>query len=295
MKPTRRRWITALALLVAATWAHGDDGDRARQALMGVDLPARAPQGGMVQGRAPADARVVVAGRTLRQDGGGRFVFGIGRDQDGPVPVEVTLPGSAPVRFEVGVQRRSFAIQRVDGVPQATVTPDPGRAARIAREQGAVNTARTRDDDRDDWTAGFIWPVEGRISGVFGSQRIYNGVPRAFHSGLDVAVPTGTPLRAPAAGVVTFAEADLFLTGGTVLIDHGHGISSNFLHLSRIDVSVGERVEQGQVFGAVGATGRATGPHMHWGMNWFDVRIDPQLLVRPAAAGAAQSAPGPSP
>lgn len=295
MKPTRRRWITALTLLVAATWAHGDDGDRARQALMGIDLPARAPQGGMVQGRAPADARVVVAGRTLRQDGGGRFVFGIGRDQDGPVPVEVTLPGSTPVRFEVGVQRRSFAIQRVDGVPQATVTPDPERAARIAREQAAVNTARTRDDDRDDWTAGFIWPVEGRISGVFGSQRIYNGVPRAFHSGLDVAVPTGTPLRAPAAGVVTFAEADLFLTGGTVLIDHGHGISSNFLHLSRIDVSVGERVEQGQVFGAVGATGRATGPHMHWGMNWFDVRIDPQLLVRPAAAGAAQSAPGPSP
>jgi murein DD-endopeptidase MepM/ murein hydrolase activator NlpD len=116
---------------------------------------------------------------------------------------------------------------------------------------------------------------------VFGSQRIYNGTPKSAHSGVDVASKQGTPILAPAGGIVTFAQPDLYLTGGTVLIDHGHGVSSNFLHMSRIDVKVGDRVEQGQVIGLVGATGRANGPHMHWGMNWFDVRVDPLLLMTP--------------
>ena len=121
--------------------------------------------------------------------------------------------------------------------------------------------------------------MEGRISGVYGSQRIYNGTPKSWHSGLDVAAKQGTPIKAPAAGIITFAKPDLYLTGGTVLIDHGMGVSSNFLHLSRLDVKVGDRIEQGQVIGLVGMTGRATGPHMHWGMNWLKVRIDPQLLL----------------
>lgn len=177
------------------------------------------------------------------------------------------------------VRTRDWRIERVDGVPQQTVTPDPEIAARIAREQAEVASARARDDARSDFAAGFQWPLRGRISGVYGSQRIYNGTPRSPHSGLDVAAPTGTPLRAPAPGLVTFARPDLYLTGGTVLVDHGHGVSSNFLHLSRLDVKVGDRVEAGQVIGAVGATGRATGPHMHWGMNWFDVRVDPQPLL----------------
>jgi len=122
--------------------------------------------------------------------------------------------------------------------------------------------------------------VKGRISGRFGNQRIYNDTPKSPHSGMDIAATTGTPVKAPAAGVVTFAAPDLYLTGGTLLLDHGFGVSSNFLHLSRIDVKVGERVEQGRVIGAVGATGRATGPHLHWGMNWFDVRIDPLLVLK---------------
>ncbi|MDQ3229892.1 MAG: M23 family metallopeptidase, partial [Pseudomonadota bacterium] len=117
-------------------------------------------------------------------------------------------------------------------------------------------------------------------SGRFGNQRIYNGTPKSAHSGMDIAAANGTPVKAPAAGVITFAAADLYLTGGTLVIDHGHGISSNFLHLSRIDVEVGDRVEQGQALAAVGATGRATGPHLHWGMNWFEVRIDPLLLLQ---------------
>ncbi len=125
--------------------------------------------------------------------------------------------------------------------------------------------------------------MQGRISGRFGNQRVYvvdgRDVPKSPHSGMDIAAPEGTPVKAPAGGIVTFVDADLYLTGGTLLIDHGHGVSSNFLHLSRIDVKVGDRVAQGQVIGAVGATGRATGPHLHWGMSWFDVRVDPLLVL----------------
>lgn len=271
--------LAALALALLAVPARGDSA-RAEWLLAGIELPASAPQGGMVVGRVPPGSEVQVGERPVQLTPEGRFVFGVGRDQSGQVALSVRTPDGTEHRPALAVEGRRFDIERVDGVPQSTVTPDPALAERIAREQAQVTRARERDDARADWSEGFIWPVRGRISGVFGSQRIYNGVPRAFHSGLDVAAPTGTPLRAPAAGVVTFAAPDLYLTGGTVLIDHGHGISSNFLHLSRIDVKVGERVEQGQVFGAIGATGRATGPHMHWGMNWFGVRIDPQLLVR---------------
>ncbi|MEO8000936.1 MAG: M23 family metallopeptidase, partial [Arenimonas sp.] len=169
--------------------------------------------------------------------------------------------------------------ENITGVPQETVTPNPVSAARIEAEQAEVTAARLRNDDRQDFDSPFIWPVEGRISGVYGSQRIYNGTPKSWHSGLDVAALQGTPVKAPAGGIIIFANPDLFLTGGTILIDHGMGISSNFLHLSRLDVKIGDRVEQGQVIGLVGATGRATGPHMHWGMNWLKVRIDPKLLL----------------
>lgn len=269
------------ALAVAVAGPAVADSARAARLLAGVELPDSAPQGGLVAGRAPPASEVVVEGRSLRQTDEGRFAFGIGRDAEGPVTVTITPPGGHAVTHPVLVQAREFRIERVDGVPQSTVTPNPSIAERISREQAGVSRARERDDDRADWVDGFIWPLSGRISGVFGSQRIYNGTPRAFHSGLDVAAASGTPLQAPAAGVVSFVGHDLYLTGGTVLIDHGHGLSSNFLHLSRIDVAEGERVEQGQVFGAVGSTGRATGPHMHWGMNWFGVRIDPQLLVGP--------------
>lgn len=281
-----RRLLGAIVMLCAflSVPAALADAAKAERILAGIDLPDSAPQGGLVIGQAPPGSEVVVGERTLRQTVDGRFAFGIARDAEGWVPVRITPPGGRSDTHEIAVRTRDFRIERVNGVPQSTVTPDPAIAERIAREQAGVTRARERDEDRADWVEGFIWPVTGRISGVFGSQRVYNGTPRAFHSGLDVAAPGGTPLRAPAGGVVTFVGHDLYLTGGTVLIDHGHGLSSNFLHLSRIDVAEGDRVEQGQVFGAVGATGRATGPHMHWGMNWFGVRIDPQLLVDPQAS-----------
>nr|WP_257644017.1 M23 family metallopeptidase [Luteimonas salinisoli] len=242
-------------------------------------FPASVQQGAMVIGKVPPGSRVEYAGRALRVTGYGSVVLGIGRDASGPAEVAVTRPDGSRETTRIAVTPRDWPVERVSGVPPKTVDPPPAIAERIRREQARVTEARARDDARADFAQRFAWPVEGRISGRFGNHRVYNGKPGSAHSGMDIAVPSGTPVKAPAAGVVTFADADLYLTGGTVLLDHGHGISSNFLHLSRIDVQPGDRVEQGRVIGAVGATGRATGPHLHWGMNWFDVRIDPLLVL----------------
>ena len=244
-----------------------------------VDLPASVAQGGLLFGRATAGAQVRYGERAVRVDGDGRFVVGVGREQTGDVSLQLSWPDGQRRTVVVPIVDREFPQEIVNGVPEETVNPRPEIAARIEREQAAVNAARARDDARGDFAAKFIWPVQGRISGRFGSQRVYNGTPKSPHSGMDIAATQGTAVQAPASGIVSFADANLYLTGGTVLLDHGHGVSSNFLHLSRIDVKVGERVEQGQVIGAVGATGRATGPHLHWGMNWFEVRVDPQLLM----------------
>lgn len=247
-----------------------------------VVFPASVPQGSMVIGKVPPGSAVRYGGRQLRVTPYGSVVFGVGRDASGPLAVEVQPPGGAPQRASIAVTLRDFPTEYIKGVPPKTVNPPPDIAARIEREQAQVTAARARDDERPDFAQPFQWPVQGRISGRFGNQRVYNGHKGSGHSGMDIAAPTGTPVKAPAAGVVTFAAPDLYLTGGTVLLDHGHGISSNFLHLSRIDVKPGDRIAQGQTIGAVGATGRATGPHLHWGMNWFDVRIDPLLVLERA-------------
>ena len=244
-----------------------------------IVFPASVQQGAMVLGKVPPGSIVTYAGRTLRTTGYGTVVLGIGRDEKGPASISVIRPDGSRETASVMVTPRDWPEQRVDGVPPATVDPPPAIAERIRREQARVAEARKRDDARADFAQAFVRPVEGRVSGRFGRARVYNGKPGSPHSGMDIAAAAGTPVKAPAAGIVTFADPDLYLTGGTLVIDHGHGISSNFLHLSRIDVKVGDRVEQGQAVAAVGSTGRSTGPHLHWGMNWFDVRIDPQLAL----------------
>ena len=244
-----------------------------------VMFPASVPQGALVFGKVPPGSQVRYRERLLRATGYGTVAFGVGRDETGPLKVDVTLPSGRMEPVSIAVTPRDWPVEHVNGVPPKTVNPPPEIAARIQREQALVTAARERDDERTDFALPFQWPVQGRISGRFGNARVYNGQPGAGHSGMDIAAPDGTPVRAPAGGVVTFASPDLYLTGGTVLLDHGHGVSSNFLHLSRIDVRVGDRIEPGQVIGAVGATGRATGPHLHWGMNWFDTRIDPLLVL----------------
>ena len=242
-------------------------------------LPATASQGAMVIGNTHPAAVVEYAGRSLRVTPYGTFVFGIGRDATGDVVLRIRQPATDWIEHRVAIAPRGWPVEQINGVPPATVNPPKAIAERIEREQTRVVAVRTRDDARTGFAQAFTWPVQGRISGRFGNQRVYNGTPKSPHSGMDIAVATGTPVKAPADGVITFADPGLYLTGGTVVLDHGHGISSNFLHLSRIDAKVGDIVKQGDVIGAVGATGRATGPHLHWGMNWFDTRIDPLLVL----------------
>lgn len=245
-------------------------------------LPASASQGAMVIGNTHPAAVVEYAGRTLRVTPYGSFVFGIGRDATGEAVLRIKQPATGWVEHRIAITPRDWPVERIDGVPPATVDPPQAIAQRIQREQARVAAARERDDARTGFAQVFAWPLQGRISGRFGNQRVYNGTPKSPHSGMDIAAPAGTPVKAPADGVISFADAGLYLTGGTLVLDHGHGISSNFLHLSRIDVRPGDVVRQGDVIGAVGATGRATGPHLHWGMNWFDVRIDPLLVLERA-------------
>jgi murein DD-endopeptidase MepM/ murein hydrolase activator NlpD len=257
-----------------------------------IKLPTTVDQGALVIGKVEPGSKVVmfdsqfdplsakpVAETPIAVAADGTLVFGIGRDETGIRRISITLRDARTIGRDIKINPRQFKIENINGVAPNTVNPPPAIAKRIKREQAEVVAARLRMDARTDFNKSFIWPVEGRVSGVYGSQRIYNGTPKSWHSGLDVAAAQGTPLKAPAAGIITFAKPDLYLTGGTVLIDHGMGVSSNFLHLSRLDVKVGDKVQQGQVIGLVGATGRATGPHMHWGMHWKTIRVDPQLLV----------------
>jgi len=252
---------------------------RDRVDVPGIVFPRSVSQGAMVVGRVPAGSRVRYGDRELRVTAYGSVVFGVGRDGAGLFDLRGRAPTEPRRERTLTVPQRDWPIERINGVPPATVNPPRAIAERIAREQACVVAVRTRDDARTGFAQPFTWPVQGRISGRFGNQRVYNGTPKAPHSGMDIAAAGGTPVQAPADGVITFAATGLYLTGGTVVLDHGHGISSNFLHLSRIDARLGDVVKQGDVIAAVGATGRATGPHLHWGMNWFDVRIDPLLVL----------------
>ncbi len=208
------------------------------------------------------------------------FGLGLGRDYGDTLELTFHMKDGQTLKRQYQVQKRDYKIQKVEGVPQRTVTPDPEHLKRIRAEAAKVKKARAKSADKEHYLESFIWPAKGLISGVYGSQRYYNGQPRRPHYGLDIAAPEGTPVIAPASGVVVLAEKDLFFSGGTVVLDHGHGISSSFLHMSQISVSVGQELKQGDKVGEIGATGRATGAHLDWRMNWFDQRVDPRLLMK---------------
>jgi murein DD-endopeptidase MepM/ murein hydrolase activator NlpD len=247
-----------------------------------VELTGQFTQGGLVLGTTVPGATVTLDGRTVPVSPEGRFVFGLGRDATEAV-LTLTLPDGKREENRLTIEKRVYDIQRVDGVPQNTVTPDPDELARIKREAAAVRALRAVASAENFFTQPMIWPATGPISGVFGSQRILNGEPRAPHMGVDVAAPAGSPIVAAADGVVRMAET-LFLTGNTILIDHGYGLETSYAHLSRLDVKPGQRIRQGEQIGLLGATGRVTGPHLHWGIEWFEVRLDPQLVVGPMPA-----------
>jgi murein DD-endopeptidase MepM/ murein hydrolase activator NlpD len=246
---------------------------------LALELDGEVIQGGLIFGTAGPGASVFLDDTEIMVSSDGRFVIGFGRDETGRRILKVTEPTGGTELLDLAIALRDYDIERVDGLPPQTVTPDPAAAERIREEQEMVVTARTRRGVDPDYQGGFSWPANGRISGVYGSQRILNGEPRRPHFGLDIAAPTGSPVFAPADGVITMTHPDMYFSGGTIILDHGQGLSSTFLHLSRILVEAGTTVKKGDLIAEIGSTGRASGPHLDWRMNWLDRRVDPQLLV----------------
>ena len=268
-----RQWLLACGLALLLSMA---------PACAEVNLAGELTQGGMVVGRGAGGAQVWQDGQAVRVSEAGVFLLGFGRDAAPTSELKIRHADGREETRLLQISRRDYRIQRVDGLPERKVTPRSKEdLQRIRDEAATVRRARELDDPREDFLAGFVWPVRGPISGVYGSQRILNGKPRRPHYGVDIARPTGTTVVAPAAGIVTLAEPDLFFSGGTLIIDHGHKLSSSFLHLSRLLVEEGQRVQQGEAVGEIGATGRVTGAHLDWRMNLREHRIDPQLLVPP--------------
>ncbi len=244
-------------------------------------------QGAMLVGHTEPGNTVVFQERRVSLTPQGYFVIGLSRDVKGPVVVEVGN-GKDSQQYSYPVAQREYKVQRIEGVPQRTVTPPSAEVLeRIRREGRLVRQARADDDQREDFLKGFIKPLEGPITGVYGSQRVYNGVPKNPHYGLDIARPTGTVVVAPAAGIVKLVHADMYYSGGTLVLDHGYGLTSSFIHLSGALVKEGQRVAAGDAIAKVGSSGRATGPHLDWRVNWFSVRLDPALVLEyfPAAQG----------
>lgn len=238
-------------------------------------------QGGIVFGQTEPGTELVLDDLPVRVDGDGAFVFGFHRDAPATSTLVVTRPDGTVQRRTLEIEAREFAVQRIDGLPENMVSPPQEVMDRILRDIAEVKAARATERPDSDFRSGFVWPATGRISGVYGSQRILNGKPRQPHFGIDIAAPKGTPVVAPADGVVTLAATDHYYTGGTLILDHGHSLSSTFIHLDSVAVAVGQRIPQGEVIGAIGATGRATGPHLDWRMNWRDRRLDPAYVVPP--------------
>jgi murein DD-endopeptidase MepM/ murein hydrolase activator NlpD len=244
-----------------------------------LELDGVAVQGGLIFGQTEAGNQVFLDDSEVMVSTDGRFVIGFGRDETGSRTLRVTESPDSEVSLPLEVAAREYKIERVDGLPPKTVTPDPEAAQRIREEGAMVASARALRDERADYIDGFSWPAQGRISGVYGSQRILNGEPRRPHFGLDIAADTGSPVHAPADGIITLAHPDLYFSGGTIILDHGQGLSSTFLHLSKILVETGAPVKKGDLIAEIGATGRASGPHLDWRMNWLNRRVDPELLL----------------
>ena len=259
-------------------------------ALAGTQAPAQpaiaiegaAVQGGLVRGRAPAGSTGLSMGaQSVPIAPDGRFVLGFDRDHPASAMLTARLPDGRVLAQTISVAPRNWRIEHVNVAQRAGAASEEFMRRR-ERELARIRAARAQRSETMGWTQRFVWPSRGRISGRFGAQRIFGGVPAAYHSGVDVAAGAGAPVVAPADGVVVLAGPPMFsLEGNLVIIDHGMGLNSAFLHLASSDVAVGDRVRQGERIGRVGATGRATGPHLHWSMMWNGARIDPQLAAGP--------------
>ncbi|HEY3916988.1 MAG TPA: exodeoxyribonuclease VII large subunit [Stellaceae bacterium] len=242
-------------------------------------LDGAATQGALIRGTVDPGATVALDGQPVRVAPDGHFILGFGRDAAAKAALDVTFADGSKTHRDLAVAPRQWDVRRIDGLPQEQVTPDAKTLQRIHRESAELDAALATSSGALDFEQKLLWPVTGTISGIYGSQSILDGQPRAPHLGVDIAAPAGTPIKAAGAGTITLAEHDLYFTGGTVIIDHGYGLSTIYVHLSKLDVKRGDKVAQGQVIGTLGATGRATGPNLHWGVAWYQVRLDPQLVA----------------
>ena len=248
------------------------------QEQIDVALNGKFTQGALLRGQAPAGAKVTLNGETVQTNKDGKFVVGFEREAPLQQTLIVELADGNKWQRDITLGKREYNIQRIEGLEQKMVTPPAEVTARIKQDNINVANARSGNSDLDALFTKFEWPAKGVISGVYGSQRILNGVPKWPHYGLDIANETGTPVYAPVDGVVTLAD-DLYYSGNTLILDHGMRVFSTFLHMDTITVEVGETVKQGEQIGTIGSTGRSTGPHLDWRINLGNIRLDPQTVI----------------
>jgi murein DD-endopeptidase MepM/ murein hydrolase activator NlpD len=285
----RRALLYALTLLMALP-AQADERQASptqipikpliKSALPIFKLDRPAEQGNIIIGQAPTGAlSLSLDGQPVKLAADGAFLIAFHRDAAATAKLTALMADGSTALQDISITPRVYDEQQVNGLPPRTVTLSPADELRRKGEVAKIVASRATKSELQGWRQHFIWPAKGRISGVYGSLRRRNGVPGSPHFGVDVARPTGTMVVAPADGVVVLAEPDMLMEGGLLIIDHGFGLFTDYLHLSRLDVKVGAVLKQGQPIGAIGATGRATGPHLHWGMRWAATRLDPSKLV----------------
>lgn len=266
-----RRLMSGVMLLLCSV------SGAAEEPALPLEIKGPLTQGALILAKSEPGVTATLNGEALQVTEQGYIVFGFPRKSPLKNTLVVTKEGTKVTR-ELILEPREYKVARVNGVPQRTVTPDPEQIKRARKEAEKVWLARQTETTRTDFLTPVMKPAEGRISGVYGSQRIFNGEPRNPHYGEDIAGPTGTPVKAPWPGKVVLAEPDLFYSGGTIIIEHGYKVTTTYLHLSELHVAVGDKVQQGESIGEIGATGRATGPHLDWRVNWGNERLDPALL-----------------
>lgn len=247
--------------------------------LQAIEFQGKFIQGHFLLGKTDPKSKIKVGKKEVKISKDGFFVFGIDRDRKFDLTFTKILDEKKTIITKT-VLKRKYNIQRIDGLEESKVTPPESVYKRIKKENNAIGKARAINSNLNFFKDKFIMPVEGIISGVYGSQRILNGKPKWPHYGIDIAAKQGTIIKSSGAGVVTMAEDDLYYTGGTIIMDHGHGISTIYSHLENILVSVGDKINQGDVIGTVGSTGRSTGPHLDFRVNWFQTRLDPMSVLK---------------
>ena len=246
--------------------------------LNAVEFKGKFIQGHYIVGVTDPSSKIIIDKKNVKVSEDGYFVFGIDRDRKFDLTITKINNGKKE-KIIKKVLKRKYNIQRIDGLEESKVTPPESVYKRIKKENNKIGEARAINSDLPFFKNQFIMPVEGIISGVYGSQRILNGKPRWPHYGIDIAAKKGTMIKSSGSGVVTMAEDDLYYTGGTIIMDHGHGISTIYSHLETVLVSVGDKINKGDLIGTVGSTGRSTGPHLDFRVNWFQTRLDPMSIL----------------